>query len=186
LDDPRFGHEPATSIALECIDLNGDGTDEVIVTENRPGASWQPSCAFVFSLAPGKLIQVATVTSQYPIQLTRLDDHRTLIPVTYAIGRTLAHFAQPRWTDYYGFDGKQIFLANRLWPEQFRDWPRALGSCLKEHPDDSELWYFLGRAYEALGQAQNAKPAFDKAKSLGYRQPKWKLLQAGVFPLSKP
>lgn len=183
LEDPRFGHDPATAVALECVDLNGDGIDEVIVPQTRPGASWIPGCAFVYGLGSNKLFHVATIASHYPIQISRLGDgNRPAIPSTYAIGKTLAHYLQPRWTDYYRYDGKQMILANSLCPERFRDWPRQLHQLLSEHGSDAELWYFLGKAYQALGNENEAVPAFEKARSLGYLEPEWKTLRAGVQP----
>jgi hypothetical protein len=183
LDDPRFGHDPAASATLECVDLNGDGTEEVIVHQTRPGASWIPSCAIVFKFTPESLVRVGTVTSHYPIQLSPLiDRNEFVLPATYAIGKTLAHYAQPRWTDYYAFDGKQLRLANELCPEHYRACPRELEDLLVEHGNDAELWYFLGKAHQVLGHNKEAKPAFEKANSLGYKAPDWKVLRAGVIP----
>jgi hypothetical protein len=181
LDDPRFGHDPAASAGLECVDLNGDGIDEVIVTQTRPGASWAPSCAFVFRLGPEKLVPVATITSHYPIPLTELDEQsRPVLPSTYAIGKSLAHAAQPRWTDYYRFDGRQMLLANRFCPQQFRSWPKQLKDLLRNQETDGELWYFLGRACQALGKDQESSAAIERARSLRYSAPNWKTLQAGI------
>ncbi|MHC1763927.1 MAG: tetratricopeptide repeat protein [Verrucomicrobiia bacterium] len=182
LRDPRFPNDPATSVALACTDLNEDGTDEVLVTQTYPGASWQPGCAFVFKLAEGRaLVHVGTITSHYPIRATSAGvTGRPVIPATYAIGQTLPHSEQPRWTDYYGFDGKALFLANRFAPEHFRNWPDNLMRLLQEHPDDAELWFFLARAYQALGEPQESAKVLAKANSFEYRQPDWKKLRAGL------
>lgn len=182
LRDPRFPDDPATSVALACTDLNEDGTDEVLVTQTCPGASWQPGCAFVFKLAEGKaLVHVGTITSHYPIQATSVGETgRLVIPATYAIGQTLPHSEQPRWTDYYGFDGKVLFLANRFAPEHFQSWPGTLKRFLQKHPDDAEVWFFLARAYQALGEPQESAQALAKANSFEYRQPDWKKLRAGL------
>jgi hypothetical protein len=187
LNDPRFGDDPAISVALECADLNEDELDEVLVTLNHPGASWTPGCALVFNLSSNKLAYVATITSHYPINLTRIDGrNQWVIPATYSIGKTQPHFSQPRWTDYYRFDGRQMMLANSFWPQRFRHWPVELRDLLKEHPDDAELWYYLGRAFQALGNELDAATAWKKAISLGYQQPDWKLLQAGLYPQKAP
>ncbi len=182
LQDPRFPDDAASSVALASADLNEDGTDEVIVARAHPGASWQPGCAFVFKLAERKaLVHVGTITSHYPIRPTRVGDTgRLMIPSTYAIGQKLPHSEQPRWTDYFGFDGKVLFLANRFGAEQFRSWPEDLKRLLQKNPDDAELWFFLARAYEALGEPEESAKALAKANSLAYRQPEWKKLRAGL------
>jgi hypothetical protein len=141
-----------------------------------------PGCVFVFNLASNKLACVATITSHEAMRITKLGDHNQMaVPATYAIGKTLAHYAQPRWTDYWGFDGKQMIAANGLWSQQFRHWPAELKRLLEQHPDDAELWYYLGRAYEALGNGNEARLAMAKSKSLGYKGPDWKLIQAGLL-----
>lgn len=182
LRDPRFPNDPATSVALACTDLNEDGMDEVLVTQTYPGASWQPGCAFVFKLAEGRaLVHVGTITSHYPIRATSVGETgRLVIPAAYAIGQTLPHSEQPRWTDYYGFDGKVLFLANRFAPEEFRSWPDNLNRLLQKHPDDAELWFFLARAYQALGESRESAKVLAKANSFAYRQPDWKKLRAGL------
>jgi hypothetical protein len=153
LVDPRFTDWPPETVELECVDLNGDAVDEVVVTQWRTGASWAPGCAFVFKLGSDRLIRIATLTSHYEVKVERLDGFDQLvIPVTFAIGTTLAHAAQPRWTDYYRFDGQRIISSNSALPQRFRAWPGTLESVLTDHRDDPEIWYYLGVACRILGQ----------------------------------
>jgi len=181
LIDPRMKDWPADAMNLECLNLDCDAVDEVVITQWHRGASWTPGCAFVFKLVSNRLIRLATLMSHYEIKVERLDgyDH-PVIPVTFAIGKTLAHVAQPRWTDYYRFDGQHMVLANSLLPQQFRHWPGELERVLTEHPDDPEIWYYLGVARKILGQGLESERAFAKAKSLGYQGPDTETLQAGL------
>jgi|GEM_PF-6110534 len=166
---------------LECLDLNRDAVDEVVVTQWRRGASWTPGCAFVFKLASNRLIHLAALMSHYEIKVEQHDGYnQPVIPVTFAIGKTLAHVGQPRWTDYYRFDSQHMVLANSLLPQQFRHWPGELKRVLTEHPDDPEIWYYLGVACKILGQGPESERAFAKAKSLGYQGPDTETLQAGL------
>ena len=61
------------------------------------------------------------------------------IPCTYAIGDSMGHCAQPRWTDYYRFDGTSLKLANSEMPARFRKWPDELRRILKTSPTDAEI-----------------------------------------------
>ena len=61
LNDPRFG-EPIEQAHLwiKAVDLDGDGTDEIVIDTGFQGASWAPDCAFVFRAAPTGLVHLAT------------------------------------------------------------------------------------------------------------------------------
>ena len=181
LADPRMKDWSAEAVELECVDLNGDTVDEVVVTLRRTGASWAPGCAFVFKLASDQLILLAILTSHYEVKIERLDGYnQPVIPVTFAIGTTLAHVAQPRWTVYYRLDGQRIILANSVLPQRFQAWPGTLKNVLTAHPDDPEIWYYLGVARRILGQGPESERAFAKARSLGYQEPDPKAHQAGI------
>jgi hypothetical protein len=181
LADPRFTDWLAEAVELECVDLNGDAVDEVVVTQRRTGASWAPGSAFVSKLGSDRLIRVATLTSHYEVKVERLDGYdQPVIPVTFAIGTTLDHATQPRWTDYYRFDGQRIILANSVLPQQFQAWPGRLKRVLTDHPDDPEIWYYLGIADRILGKGLESERAFAKARSLDYQEPDTKALQAGI------
>jgi hypothetical protein len=181
LVDPRHTDWPASSVTLQCIDLNNDGTDEVMVDQGRVGASWTPGCAFVFRVRAKGFALVGTITSHYEIRVRDLDgDNRREIPSTYAIGTTMPHSAQPRWTDYYGYNGRRMALVNSRLSAQFPEWPAQLKRALAKHPDDPELLFFLGYSYGILGRDREAKGAFAKARSLGYRKPDRRALQAGI------
>jgi len=181
LIDPRMKDWPADAMNLDCLDLNCDAIDEVVITQWRRGASWTPGCAFVFKLLSKQLIHLATLTSHYEIKIERFDGYDyPVIPVTFAIGKTLAHVDQPRWTDYYRFDGQHMVSANSLLPQQFRHWPGELERVLTEHPDDPEIWYYLGVARKILDQRKDSERAFARAKSLGYQGAVTEALQAGL------
>jgi Tetratricopeptide repeat len=181
LDDPRFKGDPPLAVGLKCLDLNGDGIDEVVVTQERLGASWEPGCAIVFEPATNQLIPLATLTSHFRVNVERLGGYdQPVISITYAIGTTLAHAAQPNWTDYYSYDGQRMILANGFLPKQFRAWPGDLKKVLRNHPDDPEIWYYLGAAYKILNETQKANRAFAKASSLGYRETNKESLEAGI------
>ena len=50
--------------------------------------------------------------------------------------------------------------------QMIRGMVQRLADRLEENPNDREGWLRLGRAYEVLGEAENARQAFDKAKAL--------------------
>ena len=185
LKDPRTKDWPAEVLELECLDLNGDGVDEVVVTQGHAGASWTPGCAFVFRLAANRLIPVATLTSHYDINVERgADGEQSVIPITFAIGKTLAHVAQPRWTDYYRFDGQHMVPANSFMMQRFRAWPETLRNVLSDHSDDPELWYYLGVACKILSQGPESERAFSRAQALNYQEPDSESHQAGIYAAS--
>lgn len=181
LIDPRFEDWPASSIELQCLDLNNDGLDEVILIQGRVGASWLPGCAFVFMVRSNGLVPVGTITSHYDIQIGDVEgDRHYEITSTYAIGTKMPHFEQPRWTDYYGYDGTQMVLVNNRLSRQFLEWPAILTRALDAYPDDPELWFYLGDSYRILGRDQEAARAFTKAGLLGYRTPATRAPHTGI------
>ena len=154
---------------LRCVDLNADGTDEIILTEGYSGCGWSPGRHAVFAIEGGRIVPVGEFATEELDcdELAALPDGRRAIPCTYAIGE-MAHCAQPRWSDYYSYDGARLVLVNRALPEAFRAWPEELTRELAGHPHDAELWYFLGRAHLVLGDDRQALACFRQADALGY------------------
>jgi hypothetical protein len=185
LKEPRFGYSPPSAVKLECMDLNNDGLDEVVVTEEWRGASWEPGCALVFELAPDRLLEVGTLTSDCPVEVQRLAGYKQLvIRISFGIG-DLSHGDQPEWTDYYTYDGKRIVLVNDLLREEFRMLRKDIKNVLRKHSDDAELLYYLGVADKILGETKEANRASIMAKSLGYRERNSKEHE-GLFVDQKP
>ena len=161
--------EEPSRLELACMDLNADGRDEIIVVESYSGCGWDPGVYRVFTIADGAILPVGEVSSE-EVGCERFLEAggRDTVPFTYAIGG-LAHLAQPRWTDYYRYDGTRLVIANNDRPALFRKWPDELRGLLKDRPDDAELWYFLGRALLILSNDGEALDAFRRASDLGYR-----------------
>ena len=156
-------------LTLRCLDMNADGTDEIIMTEAYNGCGWDPGRHALFAITNGQVLAVAELPTEELgcSKEIMLPDGRVAIPCTYAIG-DMAHYAQPRWSDYYTYDGVKLRLVNSKLPNAFREWPRVLSKELAVHPQDGELWYFLGRAHLVMGNSDEALACFRKADEQGY------------------
>ena len=162
-DDP-------SSIEMRCLDLNADGRDEIVVIESYAGCGWDPGVYRVFTTRGREVVPIGEVASEeLGCDSSLSAEARETLPCTYAIGDSLGHCGQPRWTDYYRFDGTRLILANKEMPRQFRKWPDELRRLLQTSPSDAELWYFLGRALLILSRDEEALLAFRNASDLGYR-----------------
>lgn len=45
----------------------------------------------------------------------------------------------------------------------------AYDIAIQMNPENAEAWYYIGRAFEALGRTTEAEAAFESARELGYQ-----------------
>ncbi len=173
LNDPRFG-EPIEQAHLwiKAVDLDGDGTDEIVIDTGFQGASWAPDCAFVFRAAPTGLVHLATLCSHDDVSLTGYDrQQRLAVAVEYCVGSDeIGHVNQPRWVDYFGCESGRVGLVNGKFKDTYQGLRKELQETVAKYPRDGELWFYLGRAHELLGDPQTAQTSFATARKLGYRE----------------
>ncbi len=173
LNDPRFGEPiPRAHLWIKAVDLDGDGADELVIDTGFQGASWAPDCAFVFQAATTGLVYLATLCSHDDVMLLRCGDRRRLaLAVDFCLGGDeLGHMAQPRWLDYYSCQGARVVLVSAAFGNTYGPLRNELQETLIKHPRDGELWFYLGRANELLGDQPAAQTSFAEARKLGYRE----------------
>lgn len=184
LNDPRFGEPiPRAHLWIKAVDLDGDGTDEIVIATGFQGASWAPDSAFVFRAASTGLVHLATLCSHGDVWLAGYDRHQRLaLAVEYCVGSDeIGHVGQPRWRDYFGCEGGRVGLVNGKFKDTYEDLRKELQETLARYPRDGELWFFLGRSHEVLGDQQAAQASFAEAHKLGYRARSAKEFFGGRF-----
>jgi hypothetical protein len=184
LNDPRFGEPiPRAHLWIKAVDLDGDGSDELVIDTGFQGASWAPDCAFVFHAAKLVLVHLATLCSHSDVWLTGYDRRQRLaVAVEYCVGSDeIGHVNQPRWPDYFGCEGVRVGLVNGKFKDTYQGLRKELQETLARYPRDGELWFYLGRAHELLGDQQAAQTSFAEARKLGYRERSAQAFSGGRF-----
>ena len=162
--DPRFGEGGRVAGAFPG-DLTGDGVPDLAMEVANEGASWAPSSLTLLTVQNGRLKTLLIATGSAPLWLDDLDHNGSYeVRNEYEIGVSMSHALQPRWNDVYAFDGDRYQLANRRFPEAFREWPEILNKSLVDSPGDAEILVYLGRTYEILCREKEARAAYARAE----------------------
>ena len=107
---------------------------------------------------------------------------RLALAVEYCVGSDeIGHVGQPRWLDYFGCEGGRVGLVNGKFKDTYQDLRKELQETVARYPRDGELWFFLGRANELLGDQPAAQTSFAEARKLGYRERNAKEFFGGRF-----
>ena len=131
----------------------------------------------LIAVSPPNAPWVATVREQIGRAIEDLGiDPETLKPSPEALAvgpppaTSPATAPAPATTRPPGPSREDVKAAQDMSPEDraqmIRGMVQRLADRLEENPNDREGWLRLGRAYEVLGEAENARQAFDKAKAL--------------------
>jgi hypothetical protein len=186
LRDPRFeGSSTHAHLTVCAVDLDHDGTDEIVVDLGLMGADWDPDCAFVFQAATNKLKLIGTLCSHDPITLVKMPrDQGAAIAMVYCVGgECIGHVNWPRWVDHVTCCDGKLVLSNESFPSTYKSLRTEIQKVLNEYHADPELFFYLGRANEILGDKKKAAAAYKKARSLKFtHERKPAELDGGLYP----
>lgn len=129
---------------LIVYDITGDGNPDVVVCEVEICGSRSPSHFDVFSDTEYGWHRIFSGSSnEEPGKLRDLNrDGKYEIILNNSIGKLMSHAEQPRWLSIYAYDGKNYILANRRFPNEFKELQRKIKTLILKYPDDSELLYY--------------------------------------------
>lgn len=153
-----FDDSSINEISLYIADLDGNGTEEAVVSSVFYGASWTPSALLVVSQSGGKWTTLKPIRTHEPgwIQDIDRDGHVELGGVN-VVGREMSHSAQPRWPEIYRFDKGNIKRCDSRFPARYGDMGREMPPLSKEYPNDFEILAYRGRLARILGRMSEAR-----------------------------
>lgn len=162
----HLGSEDFNFVYLHIKDITGDDIPEMVLPEVIIGGSWVPSHIDIFTWRSGGVIKLLGASSDMPVKVKDLDHNGTYeVIAEHAIGLSLAHYEQPRWLYTYAYKDGTYQLAEKDFPEVYRDLNKEVRARLKEYPDDYELLFYLGRLYEIQRKPKAALNAYYKAEA---------------------
>jgi hypothetical protein len=162
----------ATLATLIVHDITHDGKPDIIVCEIKVGGCRTPSHIDIFSTSERGWNKIFGGSSnEEPGVLKDLNgDGKYELLLRNSVCNNLCHTEQPRWLSIFAYDGINYSLANNLFPEEFRELHQYMLSLIKKHPDNAELFYYIGQIYELFCDDKNALDTYRKSESLFSKQ----------------
>lgn len=163
--------EEMSDVQLYVTDVTGDRVPDVIIGEVMYGASWTPSHLDIYEWHERALRKILGVKSDDPLDIVDLDgDGSREVINDEAVGWSMCHGKQPRWTDIYAYKNSTYRLANGEFPGEFGDLAEELRETLKEYPTDWVIWKYTGQLYEIQGRPGKALRAYRRSASYSMRE----------------
>ncbi|MCW3052208.1 MAG: hypothetical protein JWN14_1378 [Chthonomonadales bacterium] len=150
--------------------MTGHRIPELVFVSHFLSGSWNPSALRIYRWSKGTFANISETESACSHWIADPDHTgryqvRTLKMVG---GIEIGHSGLVHWPLIYDWNGTRYVAANARHPEEFRQARKDLLTTLKRHPDDPELWRYLGYSYLYIHRHRSAFAAFHQAER-GYR-----------------